>query len=47
MVDFPEPDGPTIAVVSPAVKVQLTPLRTSNSSFVGYLNLMSLNSIVP
>jgi len=46
-VDFPEPDGPTIAVVYPGSKVQLKVLSTFNSGLVGYLKSMSLNSILP
>jgi hypothetical protein len=35
MVDFPDPDGPTKAVVLPASNTQLKFFKTGNSCLVG------------
>jgi hypothetical protein len=47
IVDFPEPDGPTIAVVSPAGIENEAFSSTGLNSFgeVGYLNVTLLNLI--
>ena len=47
MVDFPEPDGPTIAVVEPAFIEKLAFSRTGlcSSEAVGYLKVMFSNLI--
>ena len=45
IVDFPEPEGPTNAVVLPASKTQLKFLRTYNSLRVGYVKFTSLKII--
>ena len=47
MVLFPNPDGPTIAVDSPALMVKLTELNMFliSGGAVGYLNETSLNVI--
>jgi len=47
IVDLPEPDGPTKAVVLPALKTQLKFLRTCNSLRVGYVKSTFLNIISP
>jgi hypothetical protein len=46
-VDFPEPDGPTKAVVLPASKTSLKSFKTVISGLEGYLNVTFLNSIKP
>jgi len=43
---LPDPEGPTIAVVLPYSNIRLTPLSISLFD-LGYLNLISLNSIFP
>lgn len=47
MVDLPEPDGPTIAVVSPALIEKLASSKTGLNSggCVGYLKVTFLKSI--
>ena len=45
IVDLPEPDGPTKAVVFPASKVSEKFLRTLISSLEGYEKLTFENSI--
>ena len=47
IVDLPEPDGPTIAVVSPALIEKLAFSRTGfySGSEVGYLNVTFVNLI--
>jgi hypothetical protein len=47
MVDFPDPDYPTIAVVFPDSKTHEKSLRTYNSYLEGYVKLMFFNSIWP
>lgn len=47
MVDFPDPDGPTSAVVFPASNWAVKFFRTSTSGLVGYLKQTSLNVICP
>lgn len=43
IVDFPEPDGPTRAIVYPASKVQVKFFKTFRSGREGYEKLTSLN----
>ena len=38
MDDFPEPDGPTIAIDSPCIIFKFTPFNTSTVLFDGYEN---------
>ena len=47
IVDLPEPEGPTKAVVLPASKTQLKFLSTCNSLRVGYVKFTSLKIISP
>ena len=47
IVDFPEPDAPTIAVVLPDSNVAVKSSRIFCSGLVVYLKLTFLNSIVP
>jgi len=46
-VDFPEPDYPIKAVVSPASHVTSKLSKICTSARVGYLKLTPLNSILP
>jgi len=47
MVDLPEPEGPTRAVVLPASNTSLKSLSTVTSGLEGYLKFTFLNSILP
>ena len=46
-MDFPDPEGPTMAVVLPASNEHVRDLRTFKSGLVGYKNSTSLKSIYP
>jgi hypothetical protein len=43
IVDFPDPEGPTKAVVLPASNTQLKFFRTGSSYLVGYVKLTFSN----
>ena len=47
IVDLPEPEGPTMAVVSPALieKVAFSSTGLNSGGYVGYLNVTFLKSI--
>ena len=47
MVDFPEPDGPTNAVVLPASKTHEKSFNIGNSGLVGYVKLTFSKVILP
>ena len=47
IVDFPEPEGPTRAIVFPASKVQVKSFKTLRSGRVGYVKFTFLNYISP
>lgn len=47
MVDFPDPDGPTNAVVFPASKSQEKSFNINYSGLVGYVKLTFSNKILP
>ena len=48
MVDFPEPEGPTMATVFPGFNEKLMPFNTSTSGLEGYANFTSekINSLL-
>ena len=47
IVDLPDPEGPTKALVVPALKMQLNSFRTLTSGFEGYLKFTFSNFISP
>src|SRR6202035_184469 len=47
IVDFPAPEGPTIATRSPGAIEKLRPSRTRTSGALGYEKATRLNSIAP